>query len=65
MKEPHYLCYWGEGYGIPTHEIHALQWFTPDSGYGHAEVWQLSGLEIGQSLDLTDQSGFHVAVRVL
>ena len=64
MKEPHFLCYWGEGYGIPSHEIHALQWFTPDCGYSHADIWRMSELAMGEPLDLTDLSGQHYVVRV-
>jgi hypothetical protein len=64
MNEPHFLCYWGEGYGQTTHEVHALQWFTPDCGYDHADAWRMSELAIGELLDLTDLSGQHYVVRV-
>ena len=64
MNEPHYLCYWGNGYGQTTHEVHALQWFTPDCGYNHADAWRISELAIGELLDFTDLSGQHYVVRV-
>jgi len=64
MNEPHFLCYWGEGYGLPTHEVHALQWFTPDCGYQPGDIWAMSELAIGEPLDLTDASGQHFVVRV-
>jgi hypothetical protein len=62
--EPHFLCYWGDGYGLPTHEVHALQWFTTDCGYQPSDIWAMSELAIGEPLDLTDLSGLHFVVRV-
>lgn len=61
---PKFVCYWGEGYGLPSAEIHPLAWFANACGYTHAEIWQLSGLNIGESLDLTDGCNAHYVMRV-
>lgn len=64
MNSPIFFCYWGEGHGLPTREFHTLDWFTPDCGYSHADIWRMSELEINEQLNLTDISGQHFVVRV-
>lgn len=59
-----FVAYWGEGYGLPTVEIHPLEWFSTDCGYTHDNMWQLSSLKTGESIDLTDPSGIHYVMRV-
>ena len=61
---PKFVAYWGEGYGIPTAEIHPLEWFDGIGGYTPADIWQLSGLNIGESADLTEGCGAHYVMRI-
>ena len=59
-----FVCYWGEGYGLPSAEIHPLNWFIGESGYPHEEIWKLSSMKIGESVDLTEACGVHYVMRV-
>ncbi len=61
---PKFVTYWGASYGIPTAEIHPLSWFTPAGGYTDVDIWEISELGIGESLDFTDPTGVHFLMRV-
>jgi hypothetical protein len=61
---PKFLAYWGEGYGLPTSEVHPLSWFNSEGGYSHADTWNISELEPLEILDFSDGSGRHFIVRV-
>lgn len=63
-----FLCVWDRGYVEPGATPHITvveaSFFTPESGYDHNEIARVQALIMGESIDLTDGSGFHTVTRL-
>lgn len=58
-----YIAYWGKGY-VETVEIKSLTFFNHDLGYNDDDITKVKNLKIGETVDLSTESGKHIVTRV-
>lgn len=56
-----FSCWWGGGYTRSLGE-HPLDWFTTDRGYEKEDIDDITVLEVGSSIVLSN--GDHIVTRV-